>query len=155
QMRRPAAVLVDGEFDSVVAGKGDEALAFGEVEDEGFLGEDVFACLEGGFHDGQAVGGVGGDVHHVDAGGRQGVFVAGGCADGRVELGGFRLGAGQSAVGDGGYFPAGAAVGVKMGGGDAACADQADSGPVGSGHRGQVGQRGGGDFGELGRFQRV
>jgi len=155
QMRGPTAILVDGKLHAVLAGKGNKAAAFGEVEDEGLLRQDVLACLQRGFEDRQAVGGVGGDVDYVDAWVGQDILPAVGDVGPRGEFDCFGLRFPDGAVADRCHLPARRAVGVEMGGDDAARADHADPGAVGARHWRLVGQGRGRNLGQRGGFQGI
>ena len=66
EVGRPASVLVDRELEPFFVSQIDEFFAFLQIEDEGFLTEEVLACPQAVEKDGQAVGGVGRDVHDLD-----------------------------------------------------------------------------------------
>ena len=128
EMRRPAAVLVDGEDEIVGVGEVAEAGAGVEVEDEGLLREDVLTGGERGLDQGEAFGGVGGEVDDGDVVAGEGAGdVVGGLRRGE-ELVPAGDGAGEGAVGDDRDVEAGGAVGGEVGAGDAPGADQRDAG---------------------------
>src|SRR5690606_25026476 len=66
EVRGPAAVLVDSEEAAGFLGDADEALALGEVRDEGFLAQDVLAGAQGLLDEIGAAFGMGRDVDDGD-----------------------------------------------------------------------------------------
>jgi hypothetical protein len=67
-VRRPAAVLVDGELHALVLGQLHEVFAHTEIGDEGLLAQHVLARLQRRLDDRRAMLGVERDVDHVDLG---------------------------------------------------------------------------------------
>ena len=140
EMRRPAAVLVDGELDAVPVGEFDQPLAGVEIDDERFLRQHMLAGLERRLDQRHALGRMRRDVEHLDVvAAKQALEIVGGDGVG-VELVAPRLGARQRARHDRRDIETGAAVGVEMREGNAPCPDQRDLRPVVFGHRRPVGQ---------------
>ena len=65
-MRRPAAVLVDGQFNAVALGQFYQALAFVQIEHKRFLAEHMLAGTQRRMEQWHAVGRMGGDVDYFD-----------------------------------------------------------------------------------------
>jgi hypothetical protein len=94
-VRRPAAVLVDGELHALVLGQLHEVLAHTEIGDEGFLAQHVLARLQRRLDDRRAMLGVERHVDHVDLGIGQHVLPVVLDPRGGAVFGGLRLGLGR------------------------------------------------------------
>ncbi len=66
EVRRPAGVLIDGEFDSHFVGQIGEAFADIEIRDKRLLAEDVLVRSQGRFDERGAIGGMGSDIDNCN-----------------------------------------------------------------------------------------
>ncbi len=130
EVRRPAAVLVDGELDAMPVGEFDQPLACVEIDDKRLLRQHMLAGLQRRFHQRHALHWMRRDVEHLDiVAAQQALEIVGGNGI-RVEFVATRRGAHQRARHDRRDVQTGTAVGVKMGERNAPCPDQRDLRPV-------------------------
>ena len=141
-MRRPAAVLIDGELEATPLRELDEFAAVVEVLDEGLLRQHVLVGVQGSPHEVEADVRVSGDVEdpHVRVA-QHGIEIIGDARAGKI---GFapRTRALKIGRADDDHVEAIARIGFEMRTADAACADQRNRRAAILRHRRTIGQVG-------------